>query len=259
MVSNRGIKINLDKIKEIEDITMINDIKWVQRLTGRIAALSRFISKSSEKSHRFFSLLKKKTDFAWTPECQKALAELKKYLSSPPLLHTPKENEQLYLYLAVSEIAVSGVLVQEEEAQALQKVREKEVIDFIYDHIIYRFGIPAKIACDNGKQFIGSKVSKFFEEYNIKKILSTPYHPSANGQAESTNKIILQNLKERLTRSKHRWKEILPEVLWAYRTTAYIEMDIGSRETIDLGLKARAALFFPSIGFIPKWAFQQEF
>ncbi|XP_060202210.1 uncharacterized protein LOC132630671 [Lycium barbarum] len=44
-----------------------------------------------------------------------ALAELKKYLSSPPLLHTPKANEQLYLYLAVSEIAVSGVLVREEE------------------------------------------------------------------------------------------------------------------------------------------------
>ncbi|XP_060190505.1 uncharacterized protein LOC132619694 [Lycium barbarum] len=105
------------------------------------------------------------------------------------------------------------------EAQALEKVRKKEVIDFIYDHIICRFRVPAKIACDNRKQFIGSKVSKFFEEYKIKKILSTPYHPSANGQAESTYKIILQNPKKKLTGSKHRWKEVLPEVLWAYRTT----------------------------------------
>ncbi|XP_060184694.1 uncharacterized protein LOC132614297 [Lycium barbarum] len=104
------------------------------------------------------------------------------------------------------------------KAQAREKVREKEVIDFIYEHIICRFGVPAEIACDNGKQFIGSKVSKFFEEYKIKKILSTPYHRSANGQAESTNKTILQNLKKRLADSKHRWKEVLPEVLWAYRT-----------------------------------------
>ncbi|XP_060182987.1 uncharacterized protein LOC132612934 [Lycium barbarum] len=79
MVPNRGIEINPDKIKAIEDISVINDIKGVQRLTRRIAALSRFISRSSNKSHRFFLLLKKKTDFAWTPKCQVALAELKRY------------------------------------------------------------------------------------------------------------------------------------------------------------------------------------
>ena len=37
------------------------------------------------------------------------------------------------------------------EAQAFEKVREKEVIDFIWDHIVCRFGIPAEIVCDNGK------------------------------------------------------------------------------------------------------------
>lgn len=74
--------------------------------------------------------------------------------------------------------------------------------------------------CDNGKQFIGSKVTKFLEDHKIKRILSTPYHPSGNGQAESTNKTIIQNLKKRLTDAKGKWKEILPEVLWAYRTTA---------------------------------------
>ncbi|XP_059292068.1 uncharacterized protein LOC132045492 [Lycium ferocissimum] len=114
MVSNRGIEINPDKIKAIEDIEVVNNIKGVQKLTGRIAALSRFISRSSDKSHRFFSLLRKKNDFDWTPECQEALRELKRYLSSPPLLHTPKADEPLFLYLAVSEVAVSGVLVREE-------------------------------------------------------------------------------------------------------------------------------------------------
>ncbi|XP_075091675.1 uncharacterized protein LOC142171867 [Nicotiana tabacum] len=48
-------------------------------------------------------------------ECQKTLEEFKQYLSSPPPLHTPKANEQLYLYLEVSEVAVRGVLVREEE------------------------------------------------------------------------------------------------------------------------------------------------
>lgn len=85
------------------------------------------------------------------------------------------------------------------EAQAYRKIMEKEVIDFIWDHIVYLFKIPYEIACDNGKQFIGSKVTKFLEGLKIKRILSTPYYPSGNGQAESTNKTIIQNLKRRLT------------------------------------------------------------
>ncbi|XP_070023162.1 uncharacterized protein [Nicotiana sylvestris] len=72
---------------------------------------------------------------------------------------------------------------------------------------------------DNGKQFIGSKVSRFLKDNKIKKILSMPDHPSKNGQEESSNKTIIQNLKKRLTGSKGKWKEILPEVMWAYRTT----------------------------------------
>ncbi|XP_070003365.1 uncharacterized protein [Nicotiana sylvestris] len=106
------------------------------------------------------------------------------------------------------------------KAQAYEKVREKEVIDFIWNHIIYQFGMPSKIVCDNWKQFIGSKVAKFLEDHKIKRILSTPYHPSRNGQAESTNKTMIQNLKKRLIDVKGKWKEILPEVLWAYRTNS---------------------------------------
>ncbi|XP_070048163.1 uncharacterized protein [Nicotiana tomentosiformis] len=59
-----------------------------------------------------------------------------------------------------------------------------------------------------------SKTSK------IKRITSSPYHLSANGQAESTNKVIIQNLKKRLEAAKGKWPEELPGVLWAYRTMA---------------------------------------
>lgn len=62
--------------------------------------------------------------------------------------------------------------------------------------------MPVEIVCDNGKQFIGSKVTKFLEDHKIKRILSTPYHPSGNGPAESINKTIIQNLKKRLTKAK---------------------------------------------------------
>ncbi|XP_059310963.1 uncharacterized protein LOC132062406 [Lycium ferocissimum] len=104
------------------------------------------------------------------------------------------------------------------EAGVYKKIREKEVIDFIYDRIICRFGIPKEIDCDNGLQFVGRKVTKFINGLKIKRNTSTHYHPNANGQAESTNKPIVQSLKKRLELAKGKWRELLPEILCAHRT-----------------------------------------
>ncbi|XP_070004427.1 uncharacterized protein [Nicotiana sylvestris] len=118
LVSNRGIEVNPTQIKAIEEIpNILTNKKEVQRLTGRIAALGRFISKSSEKCFKFFSAVKKHDHFEWNGECQKALRNLKTYLSNPPLLAKPKAGEKLLIYLAISEVAVSAVLVQEEQGK----------------------------------------------------------------------------------------------------------------------------------------------
>jgi len=61
---------------------------------------------------------------------------------------------------------------------------------------------------------------KLLKDHKIKRILSTPYHPSGNGHAKSTNKTIILYLKKRLNDAKGKWREILPEVLWAYRRTS---------------------------------------
>ena len=73
-----------------------------------------FISKSSDRCHVFFSKIRKTKEFEWIEECQKALEELKEYLTTPPLLAKPEDGEPLYLYLSVSDATISGVLVREE-------------------------------------------------------------------------------------------------------------------------------------------------
>ena len=88
-------------------------VKEVQSLNGKITTLNRFVSKATDKCLPFFRTLRK--SFEWTDECQKAFEDLKKYLSSPPLLSPPKPGEELYLYIAVSQAAVSAALVKEEE------------------------------------------------------------------------------------------------------------------------------------------------
>jgi hypothetical protein len=75
-------------------------------------ALNRFISRSTDKCLPFFKILRKA--FTWSEECEEAFGKLKEYLTNPPLLSRPTEGEILYLYLVVSPLAVSSVLVRED-------------------------------------------------------------------------------------------------------------------------------------------------
>ena len=82
-------------------------------MNGRVTALNRFVLRATNKCLLFFKTLKKA--FEGTDDCQRAFEELKAYLSSPPLLSPLKPNKELFLYLAVSPIAVSSALIKEEE------------------------------------------------------------------------------------------------------------------------------------------------
>ena len=117
MVSHRGIEANPDKIKAILEMQPPKTTKEIQRLTGRVAALNRFVSRSTDKCLPFFKTLKKA--FIWTDECQQVFEELKKYLMTPPLLSPSKQGEKLYLYLAISPTAIRSVLVREEDRRQL--------------------------------------------------------------------------------------------------------------------------------------------
>ncbi|XP_028123518.1 uncharacterized protein LOC114320656 [Camellia sinensis] len=113
MVTHRGIEANQDQIKAVQDLKVLTKAKELQKLAGMTAALNRFISKSSDLMKPFFQLLRKMAAFEWSYECTEALQSLKKYLNTPPLLSTPELGEELYLYLAVLDHAVSAVLIQE--------------------------------------------------------------------------------------------------------------------------------------------------
>ena len=112
MVSQRGIEANPDKIQAILDMEPPKNIKEVQSLTGRVAALNRFVSKATDKCLSFFKILRKA--FEWTDQCQKAFQDLNVYLTIAPLLSPSILGKELYLYLAVFPYAVSSALIREE-------------------------------------------------------------------------------------------------------------------------------------------------
>jgi dsDNA-binding SOS-regulon protein len=115
IINHHGIEANPEKISAITSMKALTCIKDVQKLTGCMAALNRFISKLGERGLPFFKLLKHQETFAWTPEVDQALAQLKDFLSRPPVLTTPRKKEQLLLYLAATTHVVSTAIVVERQ------------------------------------------------------------------------------------------------------------------------------------------------
>jgi hypothetical protein len=89
----------------------------VQRLTGRLAALNRFISKSAERSLPFLKTLRGAKDFVWGLEQAAAFVSLKQHLSELATLTSPDPSLPLLLYIAASSHAVSAALVQEQDRE----------------------------------------------------------------------------------------------------------------------------------------------
>src|SRR3954465_1765466 len=96
-----------------------------------------------------------------------------------------------------------------------------EVIQFITEHIIHRFGVPQTLTTDQGSSFMAHQVREFAEYYNIKLLNSSPYYSQANGQAESSNKILIKLIKKKIEDNPRRLHELLSEALWAHRISRH--------------------------------------
>jgi hypothetical protein len=81
-----------------------------------MAALNRFISKLGERGLPFFKLLKHQEKFMWTPKADQALAQLKDFLSKPPVPTAPSKGEQVLLYLtATTHVVITAIVVERQE------------------------------------------------------------------------------------------------------------------------------------------------
>ncbi|XP_042404964.1 uncharacterized protein LOC121995243 [Zingiber officinale] len=119
IVTERGIEANPSKVKALQDMPPPRNLRQVQRLTGRITALSRFISKTVDRSLPFFKILRRATKFQWDRECDQAFEELKVYLNSLPVLAKPNTGEPLRIYLSSTEHTVGSALVRQDGEEQL--------------------------------------------------------------------------------------------------------------------------------------------
>jgi hypothetical protein len=118
------------------------------------------------------------------------------------------------------------------EVVALKNMTHKEVIEFITEHIIHRFGIPQTLTIDKGTSFMLKEVREFAELYRIKLLNSSPYYAQANGQAESSNRTLINLIKKKICDNPKHWHKILSEALWAHRISKHSATKVSPFELI---------------------------
>jgi hypothetical protein len=131
IVSHCGIEVNPAKIKAILHISWPNDLKDVHRLTGCVAAMSRFIGRLGKKALPLYKLIKL-DEFVLTDEADDALHDLKRVLSTAPVLAALEDQEPMLLYMAATNRVVSITLGPWEITYQRQSTIKSQVLpDFI--------------------------------------------------------------------------------------------------------------------------------
>ncbi|KAK8926340.1 hypothetical protein KSP39_PZI018276 [Platanthera zijinensis] len=174
-----GVEPNPDKVKAIVEMASPRDSKEVQRLTGRLAGLSRFLSRAGEKCSPFFKTLRGNQKFEWTPECEEAFVKLKQQLTRAPLLQGPQGGEDLLLYLGVGAEAVSSVLVREEGKKQLpiyyvsRVLRQAETRYPILEKLVFALVVSAR------------RLRPYFQAHSIKVVSDHPLRSILDGVEHS--------------------------------------------------------------------------
>ena len=174
LVSNRGIEANPEKIKAVTSLAKPACTNDVQCLAGRIAALSRFISRLGEKAIPLYQMLKKTDNFVWSDAANAAFEDLKKQLAEPPVLAAPVDKEPLLLYVAANARAVSVAIVVERK-EAGKEYPVQRPIYYISEVLIglkQRYPHWQKLVC--GVFMASQKLKQYFQGHPIIVVSSAP-------------------------------------------------------------------------------------
>jgi hypothetical protein len=129
VISKRGITVDPGKVKDVLNWVVPQTVKEVRSFLGLAGYYRRFIENFSKIAKPLTSLLEKGVDFSWTYEHQKAFEELKKRLTTAPVLTLPDQSKRFTVYCDASRDGLGCVLMQDGRviAYASRQLRRHEL------------------------------------------------------------------------------------------------------------------------------------
>ena len=118
-------------------------------------------------------------------------------------------------------IVAMDYLTKWPEAKPTKGATAQETVQFIYEDIICRHGCPGKILTDRGTHFNNQLLQKLSNKFEIKHLMSTPYHPQTNGLVERFNRTLIEALAKTAKDHVEDWDKYIAPILFAYRTSTH--------------------------------------
>ena len=172
LVSSRGIEANPVKIWAIERMQLPQTLTDVQKFTGCLASLSRFVSRLGEKALPLYALMKKTDKFIWTSQADAAFKELKKMLATAPILASPLPKEPMLLYIAATNRVVSAVVVVERDEEGKTVQRPVYYLSEVLS--LSKQNYPHFQKVTYGVFMAATKLKHYFEEHPVKVVSEAP-------------------------------------------------------------------------------------
>ncbi|RVW58811.1 Retrovirus-related Pol polyprotein from transposon opus [Vitis vinifera] len=154
IISEKGIEIDKAKVDLIVKLPSPITVKGVRQILGHAGFYRRFIKDFSSLSKPLCELLAKDAKFIWDERCQNSFDQLKKFLTTTPIVRAPNWQLPFELMCDVSEFAIGAVLGQREdgkpyviyypnktlnEAQRNYTTTEKELLVVEVDFLLFWF------------------------------------------------------------------------------------------------------------------------
>src|SRR4051812_1326387 len=189
IVSQRGIEVNPEKIKAILNINRPTCLKDIQKLTGCVAAVSRFVNRLGEKALPLYKLLKKADKFTWTDEADASLKQLKEIHSSAPILAAPEPREPMLIYMAATNLVISILVVVERKEPGYEHGVQRPVyyVSEVLTESKQRYPHYQKIAY--GVFLASRKLRHYFQGHPITVVSKTPLSDIINN-SDATGRVV---------------------------------------------------------------------
>jgi hypothetical protein len=113
VVSNGGISMDPSKVKDVLNWKPPTDVGEIRSFLGLAGYYRRFIEGFSKLAKPMTALLEKNAKFVWSDKCQVNFEELKKRLTTAPVLVLPYLSKNFSIYCDASRLGFSCVLMQE--------------------------------------------------------------------------------------------------------------------------------------------------
>ena len=145
----------------------------MQKFTSCLVSISRFISRLGEKALPLYQLMKKTTFFKWNDKADEAFLQLKKMLTTPPVLAAPAAKEPMYLYIAATSRLVSTVMVVERAEDSRAQPVQRPVYYLSEVLSTSKQNYPHYQKMCYGVHFAAKKLTPYFQEHPIRVVYTT--------------------------------------------------------------------------------------